>query len=110
MEIVCHGTVEGGSSVLKTKGNYSICKCAPRGCECILIKVFFPDLDLVIDRKSIHEGKGLMSGACIDDLIDEGCWEVVFGKPPILCKFGWYLDFYSQEQDLKPRWCKQWGK
>ena len=24
-----------------------------------------------------------MSGACIDNLIDEGCWEVVFGTCPI---------------------------
>ena len=44
---------------------------------------FFPDLDLVISGKSIHEGKGFMSGACIDNLIDEGCWEVVFGTCPI---------------------------
>ena len=50
--------------------------------------IFFLDLDLVISRKSIHEGKGLMSGACIDNLIDEGCWEVVFGTHPIeLMKF-----------------------
>ena len=24
-----------------------------------------------------------MSSACIDNLIDEGCWEVVFGTRPI---------------------------
>ena len=41
--------------------------------------VFFPNLDLVIAAKSIHEGKGLMSSACID----EGCGEVVFGTCPI---------------------------
>ena len=45
--------------------------------------VFFPNLDLVVSEKTIHEGKGLMSSACIDDLIDEGCWEVVFGTCPI---------------------------
>ena len=45
--------------------------------------VFFPDLDLVIAEKSVHEGKGLMSGAYNDDLIDEGCGEVVFGTCPI---------------------------
>ena len=38
-------------------------------------------LDLVIAEKSIHEGKGLMSP--IDDLINEGCGEVVFGTCPI---------------------------
>ena len=41
--------------------------------------IFFLDLDLVIFEKLIHEGKDLMSGTCIDNLIDEGCWEVVFG-------------------------------
>ena len=45
--------------------------------------VFFPDLDLVISRKTVHEGKGFMSGACINDLIDEGCGEVVFATCPV---------------------------
>jgi hypothetical protein len=36
-------------------------------------------LNLVIARESVHEGEGLVAGAVIDDLIDEGCWEVVFG-------------------------------
>ena len=40
------------------------------------------DLNLVISKKSVHEGKGLMSGACINNLIDEGCGEVVFGTCP----------------------------
>ena len=73
MEIVCHGTLEGGSSVLHTKGHYSIGKCAPQGCECSLVTIFFLDMDLVISRGPIHEGKDLMSDSCIDDLIDEGC-------------------------------------
>ena len=83
METICHGTLEGGSNVLQTKGNYSICECAPRGCECILVTILFPDLNLVISRNSVHEGKDLMSVACIDNLIGEGCWEVVFGTCPI---------------------------
>ena len=78
-EAVCHGTLEGGSSVLQTKGHYSIGKCAPRGCECSLVTILFSDLDLVISEKSVHEGKDLMSETCIDNLIDEGCWEFVFG-------------------------------
>ena len=41
--------------------------------------VFFPDLDLVIAGKTVHEGNCFMSDACIDDLIDEWCGEVVFG-------------------------------
>ena len=75
--------LEGGSSVLQTKGNYSIGECDPWGCECSLVTILFLDMDLVIFGKSIHEGKDLMSGACIDNLIDEGYWEVVFGTHPI---------------------------
>ena len=67
----------------QAKGHDSISECAPWGCECCLITVFFLNLDLVISRKTVHEGKGLMSGARINDLIDEGCGEVVFGTCPI---------------------------
>ena len=79
-EAVCHGTLEGGSSIFQAKGHDSICKGAPWGYECRLVTVFFLDLDLVISGKTIHEGKCLMSSACIDDLINERCGEVVFGK------------------------------
>jgi hypothetical protein len=37
------------------------------------------DLDLVIAKKSIHEGEDFMTDTGIDDLIDEGSREVVFG-------------------------------
>ena len=89
-ETVCHGMLEGGSSLLQTKGHYSIGECAPWGCECNLVTIFFPDLDLVISEKPVHEGKYLMFGVCIDDLIDEGCWEVVFGTRPI-----YITEFYA---------------
>jgi hypothetical protein len=36
-------------------------------------------LNLVIARESVHEGEGLVAGAVVDDLIDEGRREVVFG-------------------------------
>ena len=45
--------------------------------------VFFLDLDLVVSGKTVHERKGFMFGACIDDLVDERCGEVVFGTCPI---------------------------
>ena len=79
MEAVCHGILEGGSSIFEFKGHDLVGECAPWGCECHFVTVFFPDLDLVIARKSIHEGEGLMSGACIDDLVNERCGEFVFG-------------------------------
>ena len=45
--------------------------------------IFFSDLDLVVSKKTIHEGEGLMSGACINDLVNGRCGEVVFGTCPI---------------------------
>ena len=78
-ETVCHGMLEGGSCILQTKANYLIHECAPWGCECSLVMIFFLDLDLVISKKSVQERKDLMSGACIENMIDEGCLEVVFG-------------------------------
>ena len=52
--------------------------------------IFFPDLNLVVSGKSVHEGKDLMSGAGINDLINEGCLEVVFGTHPIQI-----MEFYA---------------
>ena len=83
MEIICHGTLEGGSSIFEAKEHESVGECAPWSCEFHFAMVFFPDLDLVVSRKTIHEGEGLKSGACIDDLVDERCGEVVFGTCPI---------------------------
>ena len=65
---------------------FSICECALRGCECSLVMIFFLDLNLVISGKVVHEGKDFMPGACINDLIDEECWEVVFRTGPIQIK------------------------
>ena len=80
---VCHGALEGGSSIFEAKGHDPVCKCAPWGCEFHLVVVFFPDLELVRSGKIVHEGKGFMTGTCINDLIDERCGEVVFGTCPI---------------------------
>ena len=75
--------LEGGYNALQAKGHDSISECTPQRCERSLVMILFLDLNLVISGKSIHEGKDLMSSACIDNLIDEGCWEVVFGTRPI---------------------------
>ena len=83
MEAVRHGAPKGGSSIFEAKGHDSVGECSPWGCECHVVTVFFPDLDLVVAGKSIHEGEGLMFGTCVDDLIDERCGEVVFGTCPI---------------------------
>ena len=82
-EAVCHGTLEGGSKIFEAKGHDSVHECAPWGCEHHLVMVFFLDLHLVVSGKSVHERKGFMSSACIDDLVNERCAEVVFGTCPI---------------------------
>ena len=71
--------LEGGSNIFEAKGHDSVCECAPWGCECHFVMVFFLDLDLVVSEKTVHKSEGLMSSACIDDLVDERCGEVVFG-------------------------------
>ena len=78
-EAVCHGMLEGGSRIFQSKGHDLISECAPWGFEYHLVTVFFLDLDLVVSEKIVHERKGFMSGALIDDLVDERCGEVVFG-------------------------------
>ena len=81
-EAVHHGALEGGSSIFEAKGHDSVGECAPLGCEYRFVMVSFLDLDLVVSGKIIHEGEGLMSGTCIDDLVNEWGGEVVFGTCP----------------------------
>jgi hypothetical protein len=79
MKDVCHGPLESCASIFETEGHDTICKRTPRGNECGFVLIDWVNLNLVIARESIHEGKSLVVGTIIDDLIDEGCWEVVFG-------------------------------
>ena len=79
METICHGGLEAGSSIFEAKGNDSVGECAPWGCECHFVKVLFLDLDLVVAKKFVHEGEGLMSGACIDDLVNDGVGKLSLG-------------------------------
>jgi hypothetical protein len=37
------------------------------------------ELNLVVARETGHEGQSLMAGTIIDNMIDKGCWKVVFG-------------------------------
>jgi hypothetical protein len=47
------------------------------------------DLDLIVAREPIHEGQGFMACTFIDNLVNERCWKVVFGKRMIeIAKFG----------------------
>jgi hypothetical protein len=37
------------------------------------------NMNLIVARKTIHEGQGFMVSTIIDNLVDERSWEVVFG-------------------------------
>jgi hypothetical protein len=37
------------------------------------------NLNLVVVRETIHEGQGFVAGTIINNLVDEGNWEVFFG-------------------------------
>ena len=79
MEEEHHGLLKSGSRIFKGKRHNFICKCAPRGCESFLVLVVFPDLNLIITGKTIHERKYFMASASIIDLVNEQSGEVVFG-------------------------------
>src|ERR1700722_9086089 len=79
VEYVCHRPLESCAGILQAKRHDTICKSTPRGNECSFILIGWVYLNLVIARESVHEGESLVAGAVINDLIDEGRWEVVFG-------------------------------
>jgi hypothetical protein len=37
------------------------------------------NLNLVVARETVHEGQSLVAGTIIDNLVDKGCWKIVFG-------------------------------
>jgi hypothetical protein len=76
---VCHSPLESGTVILEAEWHYTICKGAPRGRECIFVLIGEVNLDLVVTRETIHEGQSLVTCTIIDYLVDEGCWNVVFG-------------------------------
>ena len=79
MKNVCHGVLESGSCILEAERHDTIHKSAPGASECGFVLIGWVDLNLVIAKEFVHEGESLMVGTIIDDLIDEGRWEVVLG-------------------------------
>ena len=78
MEAEHHGPLKRGSIIFKSKGHNSIRKHAPGGCESSLVLVLFPDLNLVITEKTIHERKDFVVSTGINDLVNEWSGEVFF--------------------------------
>jgi hypothetical protein len=80
MENISHGSLECITFVLESKRHDTIGKCTPWGAKCSFILICWVDLDLIVAREPVHEGQSLVACKIIDNLVDERCGEVVFGK------------------------------
>ena len=56
-----------------------ICQSALGGCKSGFILIFFVDIDLIITRKIVHEGKDFITSTCIYYLVNKLIGEVIFG-------------------------------
>jgi hypothetical protein len=83
MKNVFHGALECSSNILEAKRHDTICKGTPRGSECGFVLIGWVDLNLVVFIEVIHEGQSVMVSTIIDNLVNEGCWKIVFGKSVI---------------------------
>jgi hypothetical protein len=54
-------------------------KSTPRGSKCGFILIGGVNLNLIITRESVHKGESLVTGAVVNDLIDERHWKVFLG-------------------------------
>jgi hypothetical protein len=80
MKNVSHSPLEFRTCVLESKRHDTIGKSTTRGSECGFVLVCWMNLNLIIAREPVHEGQGLVVGTIIDNLVDEGRWEVVLGQ------------------------------
>jgi hypothetical protein len=62
------------------------------------------DLNLVVARETIHEGQSFMDNIIIDNLVDKGCWKIVFGTSVIeivkVCVDADSAVFFVNEDDV----------
>ena len=73
MKCIKHGPLECCSIIFKTKGHLFAGECSPYGNKSCFVLIFLFDLDLIIARETIHEGKDVDSNTVINDLINEQC-------------------------------------
>ena len=78
MEDEGHSPLKSGSSVLKAKRHFLICKGSPRKNKCSLMLVLRFNLYLIVSKKSIHKGKNLATHTLIQNLINKWCGEILF--------------------------------
>ena len=80
MEVKGHNPLKSGSCIFKAKRYDTRHKSALGGSKSGFVLIFFADMDLVITRKTIHEGKYFVASTRINDLVNEWSGKVVFGK------------------------------
>jgi len=69
--------LEGSTGVLQTKRELFVSKIAPRTDKGSLMLISGCNIDLVIPRETVHKGKHFTSGTLVNELINEGCGEVI---------------------------------
>jgi hypothetical protein len=79
MENIGYGPLKRSTYILESKRNDMIRKGTPRCSKSSFVLICWMDFNLVIAGEPVHKGKCLMVSTIIDDLVDEGGWEVVFG-------------------------------
>jgi hypothetical protein len=72
-------TLESQLDVFDSEGHDTIGKDTLGSYEGSFVLIRMADLDLVIAIKYVHEGEYFMTSTGIDDLVNEGSGEVVFG-------------------------------
>jgi hypothetical protein len=93
MEIITEGSLESSSNIFETERHFHVCKHTPRKNKCFIFLVLRMDLDLIIARESIHKGKYLTSNTLVNNIINEGCREVVYKTRFIqICKLHGHMN------------------
>jgi hypothetical protein len=79
MENISHVLLKISTYNLESKRYETIRKSSPWGSKSGFILIWEMDLDLIVAGEPIHEGKILVSGTFIDNLVDGRGWKGVLG-------------------------------
>jgi hypothetical protein len=79
MKDVCHGPLKSATSVLEAEGHDMIGESTLGGSECGFLLIGWVDLNFVVARENVHEGKSFVASTIINNLVDKGRWKIVFG-------------------------------
>lgn len=61
MNRICHGALEGGTSVFHAKWHNSICKSTPWSCESSFVLTLGVYLNTIVTKEAIHQGEDFMT-------------------------------------------------